>query len=370
MPQTLFCLGGYELNRYQTYPHSNGFTVDGREMVIVQMMPDHTSLWMLPIDRLDIQPQTISPGRRIASFDLPQPVSDKPPITVWPDIALHKNVLTLAVQDTVWLLDLTESPVRPQILYVAPKGWKLTDLTSLKPDGSAVCFGVRAEEAGIYQGLEVDTATGHVTTVIQTNWYVNHFHYCPHDPDWLGYCHEGPTEQIPDRMHAMHPTHLPKGQCIFDQQSDEPGKLLCVGHERWCYHEAAAITIAYGVSPAGPRGLYHINPHADQPARLISEGDRDWHCNVTRDGKHMVVDTTGPSDEPGSGWHNAKGVSDVLHVNPQTGYRTLLARTRHRMQPWHPHPTFSPDGRWVFFNDYNGNDDNPRGRVGCVPVAQ
>lgn len=368
MPQPLFCLGGYELNRYHTYPHSNGFTVDGREMVVMQMMPDHTSLWMLPIDKLDSRPESISPGRRIASFDLPQPASDKAPINIWPDIAIHKNIMTMSVLDSVWLLDMDESPARPRLLYVAPKGTKLTDLTSLKPDASKVCFGVRDDVTGKYQCIEVDIATGQVDVVMEADWFINHFHYCPHDPDWLGYCHEGPTEQIPDRMHAMHPSLLPQGRCIFDQQSNEPGKLLCVGHERWCYHETAAITIAYGVSPASPRGLYRISPFPDQPAKLISEADRDWHCNVTRDGKHMVVDTTGPSDLPGTGWENANGVSDIVHVNPTTGQRTFLARTKLRFHPWHPHPAFSPDGRWIFFNDYNANDTNPRGRVGCVAV--
>lgn len=368
MPQPLFCLGGYELNRYHTYPHSNGFSVDGREMVVMQMMPDHTSLWMLPIDRLDTQPQSIAPGRRVASFDLPQPSSDKAPITIWPDIALHRNIMTLSVLDSIWVLDMDEHLPRPRLIYVAPHGWKLTDLTSQKPDGSAVCFGIRDEQTGVYQCIEIDQATGKARTILEADWFINHFHYCPHDPDWIGFCHEGPTEQIPDRMHAMHPTRLPEGRCIFDQVSDEPGKLLCVGHERWCYHETSAITVAYGVSPAGLRGLYRISPQPDESAKLISQSDRDWHCNVTRDGRHMVVDTTGPWNLPGCGWENANGNSDVVHVDPDTGNRHLLASTKHRFQPWHPHPAFSPDGRWVFFNDYNGNDTNPRGRVGCVPV--
>jgi hypothetical protein len=368
MPQPLFCLGGYELNRYHTYPHSNGFTVDGREMVVMQMMPDHTSLWMLPIEKLHSQPQSISPGRRVVSFDLPQPAADKAPLTIWPDIALQRNIMTMSVLDSIWMLNLDEPAPRPQLLYVAPKGWKLTDLTSLKPDASTMCFGVHDAQDSKYQCLEIELASGKVTPLLEANWFINHFHYCPHDPAWMGFCHEGATDTIPDRMHAYHPALAPQGRCIFDQKSDDPNQHLFIGHERWCYHETSAITIAYGVCPAGPRGLYKVYPDPDQAAVLISQADRDWHCNITRDGKHCVVDTTGPSDQPGQGWDNAQGLSDVVYVDPKTGNRRLLAQTRHRFQPWHPHPAFSPDGQWVFFNDFNGNDTNPRGRVGCVAV--
>ncbi|MFG0248010.1 MAG: TolB family protein [Phycisphaeraceae bacterium JB051] len=369
MPQPMFCLGGYELNRYHTYPHSNGFTVDGRQMVVMQMMPDHTSLWLLTTDLLGTSPQTISPGRRIASFDLPQPVRDKKPIPIWPDIAINKNILTVSVQDSIWLLNLDEIGSKPQLIYVAPKGWELSDLTSLKPDASAVCFGIYDQDNHISRCMEIDLQTQQQQVLLEdTTRLINHFHYSPHDPDWIGFAHEGPTREIPDRVNGYHPTLAPSGRCLFDQQSDEAGKRLAVGHERWCFHEASAIAVAYGASPTGPRGLYRIFADTSLPARLISEADRDWHCNVSRDGRHMVVDTSGPSDLPGCGWDDAGKVSDVVYLNPITGQRTLLARTQLAIHPWHPHPSFSPDGRWVFFNDFNGDTNNPRGRVGCVSL--
>jgi hypothetical protein len=130
---------------------------------------------------------------------------------------------------------------------------------------------------------------------------------------------------IPDRVNGYHPTLAPSGRCLFDQQSDEPGQLLAVGHERWCFDDASCIAVAYGESPAGPRGIYQIAVDPAEPARLIGQSDRDWHCNVNRDGKHMVVDTSGPSDEPGCGWENARNISDIVYLNPATGQRTFLA---------------------------------------------
>ncbi len=369
MPQPMFCLGGYELNRYHTYPHSNGFTVDGRQMVVMQMMPDHTSLWLVITELLDSSPQSISPGRRIASFDLPQPVRDKKPIPIWPDIALNKNLLTVSVQDSIWLLNLDDIGSKPQLIYVAPRGWQLSDLTSLKPDASAVCFGIEDQANGISRCMEIDLETRQPRVLLEEDArLINHFHYSPYDPDWIGFSHEGPATEIPDRVNGYHPTQAPNGCCLFDQHSDEPGKLLAVGHERWCFDEAAAIAVAYGASPAGPRGVYRIFTDTSKPAQLLSQADRDWHCNLSRDGKRVVVDTSGPSDQPGCGWENAGKFSDVVYLDVTTGQRTLLSRTQRAMHPWHPHPAFSPDGRWVFFNDFNGDANNPRGRVGCVCI--
>ena len=161
---------------------------------------------------------------------------------------------------------------------------------------------------------------------------------------------------------------MTNGQCIFDQQSNNPSQHLYIGHERWCFHEASAVTVAYGACPVGPRGLYKVYADPNRHAKLISESNRDWHCNVSRDGKLCVVDTTGPFDAPGKGWENAQGQNDIVLVDAQTGKRTKLASTQSQFHPWHPHPAFTPDSRWVVYNDFNGNGDQPRSRIGFIEI--
>jgi hypothetical protein len=126
-------------------------------------------------------------------------------------------------------------------------------------------------------------------------------------------------------------------------------------------HDRSVLAIAYGVSPEGPRGLYEVF-FSGRPARLISQGDRDWHCNLSPDGGWAVVDTTGPHDLPGRGWENAEGRSDVLLVEMATGRRELLAHTTLTKHPWHPHPVFTPDGRGVVYSE-------ARGDSGCVHLV-
>ncbi len=89
---------------------------------------------------------------------------------------------------------------------------------------------------------------------------------------------------------------------------------LHFGHERWAHHAVGAVVVAYGVSPAEPRGLYWTSPD-DPSGRLLSRGDRYWHCDVSRDGTLAVVDTTGPADRPGKGWDGADSIADVLLVD-------------------------------------------------------
>ena len=118
--------------------------------------------------------------------------------------------------------------------------------------------------------------------------------------------------------------------------------------------------VAYGVSPAGPRGLYEVFAD-DRPARLISPGERDYHCDVSRDGRWAVVDTTGPHDAPGCGWENALDICDILIVDMKTGRREFLARSRqYKFHPRHPHPVFSPDGSTIFYNEAESGGDHNR----------
>jgi hypothetical protein len=35
----------------------------------------------------------------------------------------------------------------------------------------------------------------------------------------------------------------------------------------------------------------------------------------------------------------------------QTGRRQFVAQSRHANHPSHPHPAFSPDSRWVIYNE-------------------
>ena len=338
-------LSDFAQNRYLTYPHANGFADGGKSILLGQLDETTISIWKIDL--------ATGAENQLCSFAL-EPEPEK---LIWFDVALKSNQLAFIAEHSVWLMEIAK-PESLRRLYRAPEGQTLSSLCSVTEDGKTVLCGLKTPE--IYAALRVNTASGHGEIVFLHTWYANHFHFCPHDESWIGYCHEGPTEKVHDRLWAWNAMLEPRGTCLFDQTKQG----LCFGHERWEFHQTATLAIAYGVSPGGPRGLYEAFPDG-RPPRLVSEGDRDFHCGISRDGRWAAVDTTGPHDAPGKGWENASDISDVLLVDMHTGARHFLARSRQYMRhPRHPHPTFNLDGSAIFYNE--SSPDTTRNRVWMV----
>lgn len=329
-------------NAHLTYPHGSGFRGErillsahdpatGRDTGIIDASDGHV-LW----------------GQR-GDAEL-----------VWFDCA--GDLLATASGGSVEVLDLSAASPVSRVLFEAPEGSTLDGLLSVRPDGLAVAV---VETTGERRRLlEVDVASGEVTEMCAVDWWANHVVYSPFDPTWVGFAHEGPTLEIPDRMWAWHPAHGPAP--FLDQRAiaDRPGSFVAVGHERWLHHDLGAIVVAYGASEAGPRGLYVAHPDG-RPPKLVSAGERFWHCDVSRDGRFAVVDTKGPFDLPGRAWPDREPVvSDVVLVELSTGELTRLARTHGHNHPKHPHPVFAPDGTSVLFN----HTDEDRATVNVASV--
>lgn len=336
-------LTDYPRRRYLTYPHSNGFAAGGRLLVLGQQEGNHVSFWAVDV--------TTGSERLVGRH----PVTTQPQKLVWFDIAVETDELALVAENTLWLHDL-RAESQPRLLYKSPTGMRLDMHCGISRDGHRVIVAEQAWNGGSApersRAVYIDTHSGHSTILFEKPWWMDHMHFCGHDENWIGFSHEGPTHLIPDRVWAWHAVHAPEGRCCFDQRSDAPEQFLYVGHERWAMHATSALAVAYGFTAAGPTGLYKVYPDA-RPARLISASNRDLHCNISPDGRFAVVDTTGPHDAPGKGWENSDGkVSDIVLVDMSTGRRTFLARSRiGKSHPCHPHPVFSPDGNWLYYNE-------------------
>ncbi|HEY3329319.1 MAG TPA: oligogalacturonate lyase family protein [Capsulimonadaceae bacterium] len=320
-----------------TYPHANGYADHGKSLVLVQNIEGKYSLIKYDLETLETSVLT----------DFAQHETVGQAHDTFFDIAADANTLVYLADEAVWLLDI-DNPDSPRRVFVAPEGETLGGLLSIKRDGSKLLAPVsRDDRFGVF---EVDIATCEAKRIIDKPWWANHYHYCPHDESWIGFCHEGKTTTVPDRVWAYHPVHAPDGRQMIDQHFDTPADHLCLGHERWCFHDTSVVVVAYGESESYNRGIFEAFVDG-RPKRLISRFDRDWHVNITLDGKWAVVDTTGPHDEPGRSWENAGHVSDVMIVDMKTGGRQFIARSRLYSHPSHPHPIFSPDSRWIFYNE-------------------
>jgi len=318
---------------YLTYPHSNGFCRDGRHVVLGKLEGPAASLWRCPLDAQD--------DHCLGSFD----ISGEEEKLVWFDVARDADRLVASNGQQLWLIDLATG--QRKSIYRAEAPAHLMSLTAINAAGTRVLVGLRFPDR--WAALEVEVDSGRHRILFERPWYMNHFHYSPHDEAWIGFCHEGKCETVGDRVWGWHAAKAPEGRCLFEQNWGDPKRELCAGHERWSFHADSVIVVAYGASPGRPRGIYEAR--CDGNARLISEADRDLHVNISASGRWMAVDTSGPHDRAGRGWENAEGISDVLLLDPSNGRRRWLARTRIASHPSHPHPVFSRDERFVFYNE-------------------
>lgn len=272
------------------------------------------------------------------------------------------NRLGIVRQNRAMVMEM-DQPGEFHCVYQAPEGAKLDGLFSLRGDGSTLLL--RESKEGINTALEVDLKTGAVRQLFSKNWHANHFHYVPYDENWVAFSHEGWTEDIFDRCWVWHAEHAPEGRVAFDQASDVPGMKLCVGHERWCFHDISGYVIAYAHSPAPRRGLWEI--FADgRPAQLRWESDVLWHCTMDLSGRFVACDTSGPFQ---MGRHSQEDYErnlarfrchdkakepfdlEVVVLDLQKQEALHLGQARSHIHPYHPHPHISLDGRWVAWND-------------------
>ena len=241
-------------------------------------------------------------------------------------------------------------------------------LLSVNRAGDKVLYAVDTLDAGRAQAtrfFELDVATGTSAPVFGMPFFADHQQYCPHDERWIGFAHEGNISTTLDRVWGLHRVAGAQPRRLWDETAAQ-GTLI-VGHERWAFHRAGALVVAFPASTGRPRGLYFVDAAAGR-AELVSASDYDWHCNLSRDGRWAVVDTTvshGAMREP-----DGRVISDVVLVDMRRGRRYWVARSHAAAHhPWHPHPHFTPDGQYIIYNDDQHDGAGSAGRVVVVQVA-
>lgn len=347
---------------YAAYPHCNGFVPGGEQLIVARRNAILEDSRLLRVNLNTFAVDTLP--------TLPSTLDDPVRADLYFDVALASPRIVVLSLRSAWVLDLDRGKTWRRI-HTVPSGVKLQDLPSISPDGSRVMIGETRPDS--HAAVEITVSTGRARTLFSQAWYANHFHYCPHDPSWIGFSHEGATESTLDRCWAWHEQLAPQGRCIFDQfaAATDPALPLNAGHERWTFHDASAHVVAYAVSPGGPRGLYEI--FADgRPPRLLRETNTAWHCNMDATGRIVVIDTSAAWDPiPATGDEYADGVaahlkadrektaslSDIVLLDLATGEDLHIARVRRTRHPWHPHPALSPDAGWLIYNDADPTGD-------------
>ncbi len=327
-------------NTYFTYPHSNAFMPDG-SCVIAKAADNSVQYLSFNFDTGASSPLFESPGARMY-------------------FAISGNgLMAFAKSGNVLVADVTKPDSKPKSIY-SEAPWRFHADCDISPDGKTVlATATKAGKPDIYRLLRIDVASGQAETIAEAEWFIDHAHFSPFDPEWICYADGVPSDY--KRMWVWNKQRAPKGRALFNQRQAD-GKVFDVGHERAMFNKPALLTIAYGgESSARPCGLYEVG--FDGNSRLVSESMRDFHCNISRDGRFAVVSLQGEfeqvqkrADGDWSSKSGGYGLSDVVLVNMATGARQFLYRSYNSSagQPYEVQPSISPNGQWVLMK--NGRD--------------
>jgi hypothetical protein len=249
-------------------------------------------------------------------------------------------------------------------VYELPVGKLVADgMAAWHPDGTKYAFSMMGDvvpngelPTDRYCDLvEVVLATG-VTRVRTSDAKLhNHVHYHPKFPNWLMFAREGaPTLQ---RIWAQHDVFIPSGGPVVPQVLPS-GTLHTIGHERASFTDDSTTFVSWD----NPRSVWRGRVDNSIPVK-IADG-RFEHCDVSRDGRFIVLDTADPVQPSG-------GAIDLVDTqNGNQVIRLVSGLIRGDAHPRHLHPIFSPDGHYVLFNSPDLADRNAGPlQIGVVDIS-
>lgn len=194
--------------------------------------------------------------------------------------------------------------------------------------------------------IRVDAATGDAEEVLcKENFWINHVHLHPDDPDLILFCHE--YSALPDRMWLL---NTATGRCapIPGQDGGE-----WYEHEFWsadggrvCFHGGSSGDNTLGFCGwCSPEGTDYTRAYHSTSGRAYG------HYNLHPDGETMVTDG---ESRPGC-------ISKVRLQGEKQIFEILCRHDSYTFgddQRCHPHPSFTPDGGHVIFSSNRTGSTN------------
>jgi len=211
-------------------------------------------------------------------------------------------------------------------------------------DGSLLVFGGKI---GSRRGLLLmRVRDGAVSTIWETDGVPSHVNCSLVDPAWIMHCDSTLPDGKPkqrvwvlstDEKRHWHPyTQTPQEWLTHESWLGTTGKLLI------CYWPTGIIEV--NIDGSGERLVAAINA---------------WHAGASRDGRFCVVDTNWPDRGIHLIERETGRMIKLCESDSATGNRRADVEV-------HPHPSFSPDGKYVVFGSQKAS--NPE--IYAVPTAQ
>lgn len=232
---------------------------------------------------------------------------------------------------------------------------------TLSLDGRYVAFGLYRPNWGTpncSRMVVLDTRDWSETSSFDFGeFFANHFQFTER-PDWMIYAHEGPTENIADRVNLLNWRTGERKLLHAHVRDEKTGRILeCIGHEKAAGPVVAAVR--YPVSDL-PGGMMILNFNGGS---RLADADDYWHCSGTPDGRIFTLDTMWW----GHSRRRKENQMDIILLNLPDGTKQIL-RTIHsnpERQFRHPHPQPNRDGTRVLFIQ-NARDCQDHASIGLL----
>lgn len=256
---------------------------------------------------------------------------------------------------------------RDRFLAALPEGLTLASPPAISSDGQLLvycCF--RKPDVGDLAGWQafgptfearprteiwvapIDGSGGRLVHA-EDRW-LGHPQFRPGGTNTIIYCHEGPWDRV-ERIWTVAADGSTPPRCLRPQKI---GQEL-IGHEYFT-RDGAMLVYAWCRSGGGagkvPAHSVRMLDLVTGNERVVFEGRQVNHFGSNGDSSLIVADTSDPADP------------NLYLINTKSGNAELLCTCRSSQKPWrstqdaHPHPCFSWDGKFVFFNSDEGGWPN------------
>ena len=191
--------------------------------------------------------------------------------------------------------------------------------------------------------INIDLKTGEQRTILQEKRWLGHPIYRPFDDKTVAFCHEGPRDAIDARMWLVNEDGS-NVRCVRQHQKGES-----FTHEFWVPDGSALYYVAHQENDPH-RYLYRADPATLENRQLMAIPPCS-HLMSNHDGSLVVGD--GAPHSTGDIQLNDPfiWVFDIA-ADKQTAvcrHDSTWKVIEGERQATHPHPSFSPDNRWVLF---------------------
>ena len=270
------------------------------------------------------------------------------------------------------IIELNLETLAERVIYEAPDGMDPADRTNPTADGKYVIAKLAQPQpkktktiSFAYSGfresffarllsqlIRVEIATGTMEVIHEDHRYMSHINTSPVLPQIMTYCHEGPWHLVEQRIWGL---NVLTGETWKIRPQDD-GMNYAIGHEYWFadgerigYHGRPRIDDKATDRPHGD----HVFGHVKWDNTENVEVNFPFHSGHFQSLDESIIVGDGTPAIAGNRWKDSQPFIQLFKWDgaQYVGPRILAYhRSTFNNQHAHPHPRFTPDGKYVLYS--------------------